>query len=106
METNQAGIGNLNGGFFDAALAAHFDSFTQYVTQRCYSAHSLSSYQTSVAHFALWLKRYRIEVSTIDEVLATRFVDHHLPQCNRAGLVRRTRNDVPVRAVSASCLFQ
>ena len=85
---------NTNNGLCDTSLAAHFDTFTQYLTERRYCAHSVSAYQASVSHFACWLKRNRLAVEQIDEVLVARFLDHHLPHCNCAGLVRRTYTDV------------
>lgn len=85
---------NANEGFRDASLAAHFDTFTQYLFERRYSAHSVNGYQASVSHFACWMRLNRLAVKQIDEALVARFLDHHLPRCNCAGLVRRTHTDV------------
>ncbi len=94
MEITQQFYVNLNDTPRDPSLAAHLEPFTQYLIERRYSTQSLSSYRASASHFARWLKRNRLNVSQIDEALIARFVNHHLPQCNCAGLVRRTRNDV------------
>ena len=85
---------NTNNGLCDKSLATHFDTFTQYLTERRYSAHSVSSYQASVSHFACWMKHNRLATKQIDEALVARFLDHHLPRCNCAGLIRRTYTDV------------
>ena len=94
METTERVQRNLIDAPCRTFLETHFESFTEYLIERRYSAHSLSGYQVSISHFAFWLKRNRLNVSQIDEALIARFVNHHLPQCNCAGLVRRTRNDV------------
>ena len=65
---------NANEGFRDASLAAHFDTFTQYLFERRYSAHSVNGYQASVSHFACWMRLNRLAVKQIDEALVGDFL--------------------------------
>jgi site-specific recombinase XerD len=78
----------------NSLLSAHSDSYARYLAERGYSLSSIKDYESCIAHFAHWLKKRRATLGQIDEALAQRFLDDHLPRCNCPGRVQRCRHQV------------
>ncbi len=79
-------------GLVDSPLAPYVDALTQYLSERHYAPHTIETKLDCVAHFARWLNQCRLDVHHIDEEVVRRFLDDHLPQCDCARPVRRTRS--------------
>ena len=73
----------------DSVLKPSYQAYSTYLIGRGYSSWSVRKYLCSVAHFAHWLRKLRVELSQIDEALIRRFLDEHLPRC-----------DCPLRSVA------
>jgi integrase len=106
----------------DSVLKPSYQAYSTYLIGRGYSSWSVRKYLCSVAHFAHWLRKLRVELSQIDEALIRRFLDEHLPRCdcplrtprcrNHVGpalkhllIVLRQRADIPPRADSTPRLI-
>ncbi len=70
------------------------DVFVGHLVERGYAPGTIASYLSCVAHFALWSSRERLPLERIDEDIAARFLDEHLPVCRCARRCRRTRSEV------------
>jgi integrase/recombinase XerC len=75
----------------EGALAPYVDAFKQYLTDRGYSRNSFANCVGSIAHFAQWVHRRRVDVQRIDEAVVGEFLDGHLPSCRCTGVVQRHR---------------
>jgi len=78
----------------ESHLAPYVDAFTHYLSERRYAPHTIKTYLGCVAHFVRWTSQCRQDVYRIDEDMVRRFLEDHLPQCDCARPVRRTRNDL------------
>jgi len=75
-------------------LAPHVDAFLHYLSERRYSPHTIDAYLSCIAHFARWMSLCRLDAHRLDEEVVRRFLEDHLPQCDCARPVRRTRSDL------------
>jgi site-specific recombinase XerD len=75
----------------EGPLAPYVDAFKQYLTDRGYSRNSFANCVGSIAHFAQWLQRRRVDVERIDEAVVGEFLDGHLPSCRCIGVAQRHR---------------
>lgn len=57
-------------------------AFEDYLQERGYGQATIHFYLASVAHFARWITRKRIDVSQIDDGLCDQFISSHLPRCS------------------------
>jgi len=78
----------------EGPLAPHVVAFKQYLTERGYASNSFVNCVGSVAHFAQWIDRRRIDVRHIDESVVVEFLDEHLPSCRCVGAVQRHRRSL------------
>jgi site-specific recombinase XerD len=78
----------------DSQLAPYVDAFTQYLSERRYAPHTIDSNLGCVAHFGRWMSQCRLDIHRIDEDVVRRFLDNHLPRCECARPVRRTRPEL------------
>ena len=78
----------------ESQLAPYVDPFTHYLSERRYASHTIGTYLGCVAHFGHWMSHCRLDIHRIDEGVVRRFLDDHLPQCDCAITVRRTRHDL------------
>lgn len=67
----------LNDGPLNNVIAPYIDALRE---QR-YSEHTIRAYLGCLAHFSYWIKTEEIEMSSVDEFIIKRFVQHHLPAC-------------------------
>jgi integrase/recombinase XerC len=72
----------------------HVDAFTHYLTERRYAATTVSTYLGCLAHFAHWMNQIGTDIHRINEVVISSFLNDHLPVCDCAYPVVRTRADV------------
>lgn len=75
----------------ESQLAPFVDDFTHHFTERRYASHTLDTYLACIAHFARWMNRCRLDIDQINESAVQRFLDDHLPRCDCARPVCRTR---------------
>ena len=80
--------------FLKNQLAPYVDTFTHYLSERRYASNTIETYLGCVAHFGHWMSQCRLDIHRIDEAVVWRFLDDHLPQCDCAIPVRRTRRDL------------
>ena len=78
----------------ESQLAPYIDTFTHYLSERCYASHTIGTYLGCVAHFGRWMSQCRLDIHRIDEAVVRQFLDDHLPRCDCAIAVRRTRRDL------------
>ncbi len=78
----------------DSQLAPYVDTLTQYLSERRYAPHTISTYLGCVAHFGRWMNQCQLDIHKINEDLVQRFLDDHLPRCDCARPVRRTHRDL------------
>ncbi len=78
----------------ESQLAPYVDALTQYLSERGYAPHTIDTNLGCVAHFGRWISQCRLDIHRIDEDVVRRFLDAHLPWCDCARPVRRTRNDL------------
>lgn len=67
----------LNDGPLNKVIAPYIDALRE---QR-YSEHTIRAYLGCLAHFSYWIKTEEIEMSSVDELIIKRFLQHHLPAC-------------------------
>jgi len=82
------------GWLLDSQLAPHVDAFTHYLSERRYTSHTIDAYLSCIAHFARWMSQCQLDVHRLDEEVVRWFLEDHLPQCDCARPVRRTRSDL------------
>jgi integrase/recombinase XerC len=75
-------------------LAPYVDAFERYLGERDYASHTTAHYLGGLAHFGRWMERCRLQVESLDENRIAAFLDGHLPQCDCAAPVVRTREDL------------
>ena len=78
----------------EGPLAPYVDAFKQYLTDRRYAKNSFANGVRSIAHFAQWLHRRRVDVQRIDDAVVGEFLDEHLPSCRCIGIVQRHRRSL------------
>jgi integrase/recombinase XerC len=79
---------------FESKLAPHVDAFSDYLSERRYSRHTVDTYLSCFAHFAYWMRRRRLAVHRLNDGTVRRFLDEHLPNCECPRPVCRTRKDL------------
>jgi integrase/recombinase XerC len=85
---------NSTGGLLDTPLAPHLDAYTDFLTERRYSAHTVQFYLAGIAHFSRWASGCQLDIHQIDEEVTRRFLDDHLPHCDCPNPVHRVRKDL------------
>lgn len=80
--------------FTDSPLSAFADRYVQHLIERGYTPGTISVYLESVAHFAHWMVLQRLELARLDEDVAHRFLERHLPTCHCARRCERVRHTV------------
>ena len=80
--------------FVEGQLAPYVDTLSQYLSERRYAPNTISTYLGCVAHFGRWMNQCQLDIRQINEDLVQRFLDDHLPRCDCARPVRRTRRDL------------
>jgi integrase/recombinase XerC len=75
-------------------LAPYVDAFERYLGERDYAPHRTATYLGCLAHFGRWMDRRLLQVESLDENRIAEFLDGHLPQCDCAAPVVRTREDL------------
>lgn len=78
----------------DSQLAPYLDAFIHYLSKRRYAPHTISTNLSCIAHFARWMSQCQLDVYQLNEEVVRRFLDDHLPQCDCARPVHRTRNNL------------
>ncbi len=78
----------------DSQLAPYVDAFTQYLSERSFAPHTIDTNLGCVAHFGRWMSQCRLDIHRIDGDVVRRFLDNHLPRCECARPVRRTRPEL------------
>jgi len=78
----------------ESELAPYVDAFTHHLGERRYAVQTVCNYQGCIAHFARWASGRRLGVRQLDEDVIRQFLDDHLPRCNCAEPVQRTRRDL------------
>lgn len=78
----------------DSQLAPYVDAFTHYLSERRYAPHTIDTNLGCVAHFGRWMSQCRLDIHRIDEDVVRQFLDDHLPRCDCARPVRRTRHEL------------
>jgi len=80
--------------FSDTELGSNADAYVRTLSDRGYALPTISIYLESVAHFAHWCARRRIDLREINEGAAERFLNRHLPICRCALRCQRSRHSV------------
>ncbi|UHD15104.1 site-specific integrase [Thiocapsa bogorovii] len=75
-------------------LAPYVDAFARYLDARDYASQTTATYLRCLAHFGRWMDRCRLRVESLDEDRITGFFDGHLPRCDCAAPVVRTREEL------------
>lgn len=75
-------------------LALYVEAFERYLGERRYAAQTTATYLGCLAHFGRWMDRCRLQAEHLDEDAVRQFLDDHLPQCDCATPVVRTRADL------------
>jgi integrase/recombinase XerC len=75
-------------------LAPCVDAFTRYLDKRDYASQTTTTYLGCLAHFGRWMERRPLQIEALDEDQIAAFLDDHLPQCDCAAPVVRTREDL------------
>ena len=79
-------IGRRNRDWIDySELCEGTAIVVRWMTEHRYADHTIMQYRNIIAHFARWMRRQHIATSQLNEDLARRFVDRHLPTCRCAG---------------------
>lgn len=82
------------GWLLDSPLAPYVEAFTQYLSERRYASQTIGTYLGCLAHFGRWISQCRLDHHRVDEDALRQFLDEHLPRCDCAGPVCRTRSDL------------
>lgn len=80
----------LSGSTLDVST----DAVRDHLINLGYAPGTVISYLSCIAHFAHWCTCEGIEGCLIDEDVASRFVEKHLPNCQCATRCRRSRSEV------------
>jgi integrase/recombinase XerC len=78
----------------DSQLGPYVDAFTHYLSERRYATQTIDAKLGCIAHFGRWMSQCRLDVHRIDEETVRRFLDDHLPWCDCAPPVVRTRQEL------------
>jgi len=78
----------------EGPLAAHLDSYKQYLSERGYAGSTVAQHLSSLAHLSQWMQRHRVRIERVDEALITEFLDDHLPHCRCRPPVLRRRPEL------------
>jgi site-specific recombinase XerD len=73
-----------------STLAPYVQPFWDSLTRQRYSRNTARQYLNCLAHFALWSRQRRFDLRALDRHAAD-FIDQHLPHCNCAAPVQRSR---------------
>jgi site-specific recombinase XerD len=76
-----------------SALAPYVQPLWDRLSDQRYSRNTARQYLNCLAHFALWSRRRHFDVRALDRYTAD-FIDQHLPRCNCAAPVQRSRHQV------------
>ena len=76
-----------------SVLAPFVPAYWRHLTERQYAPGTARAYLCCVAHFARWSRRRQLVLGDLDRDLRD-FVDKHLPRCNCALRVQRSRPQV------------
>ena len=82
------------GRFCGSDLARYVDAFARHLRTHGYAERSVRQYVGCIAHFAHWMREHRVQIADVNERLAQRFVEGHLPQCCCARRCQRCRHMV------------
>ena len=83
-----------SGWLLESPFEPYVDTFTHYLIGQRYSANTITSYLGGMAHFARWFSQRGLSISQIDEAVVDQFLDRHLPRCNCASPVRKSRHEL------------
>jgi site-specific recombinase XerD len=75
-------------------LAPYVDAFERYLGERDYASETTATYLGCLAHVGRWMDQCRLQAERLDEDKTTAFLDDHLPRCDCAAPVARTRPDL------------
>jgi integrase/recombinase XerC len=75
-------------------LAPYVDAFERYLGERDYASETTATYLGCLAHVGRWMDQCRLPAEHLDEDRITVFRDDHLPRCDCAAPVARTRIDL------------
>jgi site-specific recombinase XerD len=76
-----------------SALAPYVPAYWCRLLERRYAPRTARMYLCSVAHFARWLRRRRLDLGDFDQN-THRFVEEHLPRCDCPYPVQRCRHQI------------
>jgi len=85
---------NPHDWLFNSQFVPYVDAFTHYLTERRYAAITVSIYLGCLAHFAHWMSQIGADIHRTNEVVVSSFLNDHLPVCDCAYPVVRTRANV------------
>ena len=83
-----------SGWLLESPFEPQVDTLTHYLIGQRYSANTITSYLGGMAHFARWFSQRGLSISQIDEAVVDQFLDRHLPRCNCASPVRKSRHEL------------
>lgn len=75
-------------------LAPYVDAFARYLDERNYASHTTATYLGCLAHFGRWMDGRRLPLESLDANRIAEFLDGHLPRCDCAAPVVRTRDEL------------
>jgi integrase/recombinase XerC len=75
-------------------LARYVVAFVGFLGERGYASQTTATYLGCLAHFGRWMNQCRLQTESLDEDRIKEFLDDHLPQCECAAPVVRTREDL------------
>lgn len=78
----------------ESQLEPHVDTFSHYLTERRYTPQNINRYIAGIAHFAHWLTQSQLPIHQINEKVALKFLDEHLPTCNCRRQIVRDRKTI------------
>jgi integrase/recombinase XerC len=78
----------------DSLLAPYVAAFTRYLSERRYATQTIDTKLGCIAHFGRWMSQCRLDVHRIDEEAVRGCLDDHLPRCDCAAPVARTRREL------------
>ena len=78
----------------DSVLSPHIDGYVAHLKRGRYAPNTAQRYLACIAHFARWMKRFRLALIKVEEAVIVRFLDEHLPHCGCPAPVVRVRRDL------------
>lgn len=75
-------------------LALYIEAFERFLGERDYAAQTTATYLGCLAHFGRWMGRCQLQAECLNENRIAEFLDNHLPRCDCAAPVVRTRPDL------------